>query len=204
MIFLNAKLDYWFVNYLVGKRELGIYVLASNVGLLLILLPNALGLVLSSYQAAKENGVAQKTAKICRITFSVSMLAAIFLVLFGRKIIIMLYGVAFEPAAAILSILIIGIIPYCLFTVFRGYYAGAGKLLIIVKATGAGLLATLALDLILIPQYGITGAAVASAISYLISAIWLINDFCKRENIPISNVLFVNKNDFSELRRTIF
>lgn len=200
MIFFNSKIDYWFVNYLVGPEELGIYVLASNVGLLMILLPNAIGLVLSAYRAGSETEkVDYQTAKICRLSFSGSLLLSVVLWLFGGPIIRLLYGSDFDRAVPVLSVLLIGIVPYCVFTVLRGYFAGAGKLNLLIQATLAGLLLTLVLDLILIKPFGIIGAAIASVTAYLCSTIYLLRSFCIKNKMSLEQLLFINRQDIREM-----
>lgn len=204
MIFFNAKIDYWFVNYLAGPEELGIYVLASNVGLLMILLPNAIGLVLSSYQAGSENGVSEQTARICRISFSGGLIFSIVLWVFGGMIIRFLYGSDFERAAPVLNVLLVGVVPYCVFTVLRGYFAGAGNLKVLIMATLFGLILTLTLDLLLIKPFGIMGAAVASMLAYLASTAYLLRSFCKQSGMPVSRLLFVTRQDVRDVVQTIY
>jgi len=204
MIFFCTKIDYWFVSYLAGPQELGIYVLASNVGLLILLLPNAVGLVLSAYRAATDTAVIdQQTAKICRLSFSGSLLLSVMLWLMGDIIIRFLYGSDFDRAAPVLGILLIGVVPYCVFTVLRGYFAGAGKLNYLIRASGAGLFLMLILDLLLIVPFGIMGAAVASVAAYICSTVLLISMFCQQANFAWTKMLFVTKRDLDEIWHSV-
>lgn len=200
MIFLNSKIDYWFVNYFVGAEELGLYVLASNVGLLIILLPNAIGLVLSSYRAGShDEELHRQTAKICRISFSGALLLSVVLWGFGTVIIRILYGSDFERAAPVLNVLLIGIIPYCVFTVLRGYFAGARNLKLLIFSTLTGLFLTLTLDLLLIKPFGIMGAAIASVTAYTFSTIYLLRSFCIQNDMRFWDMLFIRRQDVYEV-----
>jgi len=204
MIFFSTKIDYWFVNYLVGPQDLGIYVLASNFGLLIILLPNAIGLVLSAYRASTDTVlVNHQTAMICRLSFSGSLLLSIVLWFFGDNLIHYLYGADFDRAAPVLSVLLIGIVPYCVFTVLRGYFAGAGKLNYLIKSSAIGLFLMLLLDLLLIAPFGIMGAAIASIVAYVCSAAMLIHTFCSQNNFAWNQLLFITRRDMNEIWNSV-
>ena len=197
MLFISTKLDYWFVDFFEGPKELGIYVLASNVGLLILLLPNSIGLMVSSFKAGSDRqDMEAQTAKLCRVTFFVSLMIGLFLWLFGKHFIVLVYGDAFARSAAALNILLIGVIPLCVFTVLRGYYAGAGKLPVILKATGIGFVLTIFLDVVLIKPYGIIGASVASAIAYSMSTFYLVYSFDQPDKWQ--SLLMIRKDDLAE------
>jgi Na+-driven multidrug efflux pump len=56
---------------------------------------------------------------------------------------------------------------------------------------------TIALDMILIPNYSIIGAAIASSVAYLVSAGLLIFWFSMETNIKMSRVIIPRKDDIA-------
>ena len=85
-----------------------------------------------------------------------------------------LYGSAFHAAVGPTRIIVFGLALEGVAGVITGYLYGTGRPGLNSWAMGAGLAATVVLDLILIPPLGATGAAVASAVAYLTSSLTLI------------------------------
>lgn len=196
LLFANNKMDYWFINYFADSSDLGLYVLSSNVALLMLLLPNAFGLVLSAFKANSNlMDMERHTAFLCRITFLATFLAALLLWLFSGPIILLLFGKEFIGSVIPLRILLIGVIPFTAFTILKNYFAGANQLSAFLKAASLGFVITLTLDILLIKPYGITGAAIATMLSYLVSALYLIYLFSIKTSTPWSNVVFFNWKD---------
>lgn len=203
-LFVNNKMDYWFVNYFAGSSKLGIYVLSSNVALLLLLLPNALGLVLSAFKAnSKTMDMEKHTAFLCRVTFLSTFLIALLLWLFSKPIIRLLFGEEFIGSVMPLRILLAGVIPFTTFTILKNYFAGANQLSAFLKAAMLGFVITVVLDILLIKPYGIAGAAIATTMSYLGSALYLIYLFSLRTSTSWSNVVFVNSTDVQYTQQLI-
>lgn len=197
LLFANTKMDYWFINYFNGSYDLGIYVLSSNVALLIFLMPNAMGLVLSAFKAKSDlTDVEGRTAFLCRFTVLVTFLFSCFLWLFSEPLLVILYGEEFRASAFPLRIILIGVIPFTVFTLLKNYFAGANNLKVFLEAALLGFIVTLVLDIALIKPYGIIGASVATAISYSLSSVYLIYVFSKRTNIKLINILFFNRSDF--------
>jgi len=89
----------------------------------------------------------------------------------------LVYGEAFRAAVVPAQILIVGLSVQGVAGVLTAYFYGTGRPGLNSVAMGGGLLLTLALDLLLIPRFGATGAAVASTCAYLTSAVALLVAF---------------------------
>lgn len=197
LLFANSKMDYWFVNYFHGWHELGIYVLASNVALLILLFPNAAGLVLLAFKAKSDvEDIESRTAFLCRLTTFITVLASLALWIIGEFLIVLVYGEDFRQSAYVLRIILLGVIPFSVFTILKNYFAGANELRSFLIASAIGFVLTLLLDVALIKPFGIVGAAVATAIAYFSSAFYLIYVFSKKTGIPILNVILFNRHDY--------
>ncbi len=203
-LFANNKMDYWFLNYFAGSSDLGLYVLSSNVALLMLLLPNAFGLVLSAFKANSNlMDMERHTAFLCRITFLSTFLIALFLWIFSEPIILLLFGKEFIGSVMPLRILLAGVIPFTTFTILKNYFAGANQLSAFLKAALLGFVITITLDILLIKPYGIAGAAIATTLSYLGSAFYLIYLFSTKTSTAWSNLIFVNSADIRYAQQLI-
>jgi Na+-driven multidrug efflux pump len=82
----------------------------------------------------------------------------------------LLYGHAFRAAVVPTWILLAGLAGGSVYGVLSAFLSGIGRPGLTSIAQASGLVVTVTLDLTLIPHLGITGAAIASAFSYLTTA----------------------------------
>jgi len=59
------------------------------------------------------------------------------------------------------------------------------------------------LNYILIPRFGIIGAAVASLISYSTCGFYLLFSYCKLFTVKLQDILLVNFNDVNLVKKEI-
>jgi O-antigen/teichoic acid export membrane protein len=64
---------------------------------------------------------------------------------------------------------------------------------------GFGALLNLALNLVLIPAYGIVGAAAASSIAYLAVTIAMLVLYCRLSHVPFWQTLIILPSDFAPM-----
>ncbi|MCC6790801.1 MAG: flippase [Thermomicrobiales bacterium] len=183
--FMNNRFDQLLVSAWLGSSQLGFYVAAVSFGEAFRFLPNAINTVLLSRVAASSEqdgrlltGRAFKlTAAFALVWAAVSLVAC---VVFIR----VLYGAAYEQAVGPTRILIPGIALLMTSSVFGAYLAGRGRAMVNSWITFAGLAVTLVLDVLLIPAWGIEGAAVASLASYTTCAVLTFSAYWKLAIAP--------------------
>ena len=194
--FLNYRVDFWFVDYYAGKTALGYYSLSTNLAQMFWLLPVAVATVIAPYTAAgKKGAMLEKTLMISRWVFAISVVLALATTSVSAFGISLLYSDVFLPAAKVLNILLIGVIPFCLTKVYAGFISGEGIHHQNMIASIAGLIATVILDFILIPKYGIEGAAWATSISFMITTAYVIYTIQSKYKVSIRNIIFLNQED---------
>jgi len=98
------------------------------------------------------------------------------IILFPGALINILFGPEFLPAENALRILSLGLLVYSMSTISNNLLSMAGKSrLLLINTIITGAINTI-LNIILIPKYGITGAAVATSITYVFLGILLISE----------------------------
>ncbi len=70
-------------------------------------------------------------------------------------------------------------------------------------AASVSLVVNIVLNFILIPKYGIEGAALASTISYILAGAILVVMVKIESSIPLRQILFIDKSDLRIYRETI-
>jgi len=172
LTFLNYRLDMFIVNYFVGSAGVGIYSVAVGLAELLWRLPNAVGFVLMPKAAeTPAEHMNRFTPRVLRITMALTALGALSLVFLGRSLIQIIYASAFVDAYVPMLVLLPGVVLFGGAKVLTIDIGGRGHLGYNSINDGLVLIVTVVLDLILIPRYGVTGAALASSIAYMIAFI---------------------------------
>jgi O-antigen/teichoic acid export membrane protein len=165
--FYNYRLDNFIVNYYMGSSAVGIYSIAVRLAELLWRFPDAVGFVIFPKAAATEALAMNRfTPRIFRLTLVITLVGGLGLALVGRPFIIMIYGTAFASAFYPLLWLLPGVVLLGAAKVLTNEIAGRGFPHYNSLNSGLALLLTVIFDLLLIPNWGITGAAAASSIAY--------------------------------------
>jgi O-antigen/teichoic acid export membrane protein len=175
---VNNRAGTLLVNYWLVPSEVGLYTVAVGLTEMLWLLPDAVSNVLLPRSARGQRGLA------IRWTVTLSMgaltLAAAVLWLGGRWIIPFLYGPSFLPATRALRFLLPGALAMGFVKSCAGFVTGRGYPQWLAVANMAALLLAVTGNLLLIPRWGIQGAAFASTLGYTAAAVVLAMQVWRR------------------------
>jgi O-antigen/teichoic acid export membrane protein len=167
-LLLNARLDFAIVASLVGPSALGVYAVASRYAELLRLPGLALNYVLYPSYAGQDREVSADSAReaVRRLGWVPAALA-VPMALLAPVLLPVAFGPQFRAAVVPAWILLAGLAGTGVVAVFAAFLTGDGRPGLVSAAFGAGLVVTVALDLLLIPRYGVVGASWASTAAYL-------------------------------------
>ncbi len=201
LIDLNYKVDVIIMNFYVSDYVIGIY----SIGVLLAekvwIASDVFKEVLFS-KSARENVTKEFTIAIkFNIYFSILMLA--FILIAGKFIIKLLFGIAFIEAYQVTTIIFAGISGMAIYKVIYPYYISNGyqmKALMYLTITS---FSNILLNFILIPTLGINGAAIASVFSYNLCGILFLINFKKLETLRFSEFFCFNKQDMDMVKGII-
>jgi O-antigen/teichoic acid export membrane protein len=172
---LNLRLDFVILSLLTGPAVLGIYAIASKFAELVKIVGMALSYVL--YPRFTKDGPVNALARARRLLPRAGLLTAGLIVplwIAAGFVIPAFYGSAFEPAVLPARIILLGLALEGVGGVITGLLYGVGRPGLNSWAMAVGFVATLALDLLLIPPFEANGAAAASAVAYLASGLALV------------------------------
>jgi len=159
------RADLLVVNHFRGAAEAGVYSVASQFALLLMLLPGVIATLLFPRVTSEQDARGETTCQVSRYTTFVMFLCCVAAVPFSL-LLPLIYGAAFSDATALLWILLPGVYLMGLESVLVQHFNALG----LPRAIPLYWIATLALNLVLVfalvPRYGAQGAAIASSISY--------------------------------------
>lgn len=194
--FFNYRLDMFIVNFFMGVTFVGYYSVAVVMAEALWYFPGAVGIILFARTPRLTTEEAnESTPRICRNTIFLTLLAAVLLFVFGRIIINLFFGASFLPALKPMWILLPGIVALSIPKVLSNELMGRGKPLISAAAAAISLALNIPLNLFLIPLWGISGAALASTISYSAAAIVVLIAFLRISQNSLFDTIIIQPRD---------
>jgi O-antigen/teichoic acid export membrane protein len=180
--FLNYRLDILFVTYFLGSREVGIYCLAVMIAEALWQVADAAQTALFPRIAATQ-GTAEFTLKVLGLVIGITFIGAVFLVILGKSLILLVFSDKFIEAYEAMLYLLPGIMGLIFAKILSADVFGRGYPWVGTLGAVPALLATLILNPLLIPILGVKGAALASSFSYIMAGVIVTVIFIRRCNL---------------------
>lgn len=174
LAFLTISLyhvDVILLGVLVGSSETGYYKGALVVAEFLWLVPTAIqySLVQSSSELWADGRAEQVTeiaARVTRLNLATVVLMAVGLAALADAFVPLYFGSEFEPAVGPLLLLLPGVVGFALARPVFAIGQGKGEIRLLVATTGVASVLNLGLNLLLIPRFGMYGAAAATSVGY--------------------------------------
>jgi O-antigen/teichoic acid export membrane protein len=203
--FLHYRADILMIMLWQGQAQVGLYATAAFLSELLWMIPR--GVYAPVFARIAGNGLERRTIRLASaVTLGVTGAAALAAALLIGPAIGWLYGSDFSGAARPFILLLPGTVLLALPKLLEApLIAELGAPQVLAWAKGAGLVANLGLNFLLIPRYGISGAAAASSLSYSLQAglfLWLFAKNYRRRppGIRMGDQLVVShENEMNEL-----
>jgi len=180
MISATYRLDQWVLGAFTGTTALGYYAVAVSWSEVLFYLPTALALVMRPHfvRATREEA-AVRAASVFRIGLLVTVPIAAGTILLAPVLCAGVFGQEFAPAEPLLQVVALGGFGIVAFKVLGNALIAQGNPLRESASIGVAFVLTVVLDFVLIPKYGAMGAAVASAVAYLIGGLTMCMFFAR-------------------------
>ncbi|WP_272674280.1 MULTISPECIES: oligosaccharide flippase family protein [unclassified Providencia] len=182
--FLLSSIDRFFINEKLGLAEAGIYMVAVQLSMALVIIYDAINkaFVPWLFEKLKKNSNADKI-KIVKLTylhFIFSLLISLLAFIIGPTIVIFIAGEEYIEAARIIGILCLGQCfggMYMMVTNYIFFSKKTGKLSLITILSGA---INVILLVVLLKNFGLTGVAISFLISKFIQFVltWVLSSRC--------------------------
>jgi O-antigen/teichoic acid export membrane protein len=199
---INYRIDILLLEQLVTPAEIGQYSVGVGLAELIWQLPNAIGTVLfaSSANSKTDEEASKRSARLLRVSLVFLVFGGVLFSLTSQWIVPFIYGTEFIPAAGVINRLLPGILLVVVIQVLHASLSGRGYPLIGAKLFVVAIVVNIVLNLILIPELGINGAAYASTTSYAIGGIGYAWLFARKEQMSMKDVLIVQKEDIQLIK----
>jgi O-antigen/teichoic acid export membrane protein len=159
------RADLLVVNHFRGSSEAGVYSVATQFSLLLMLLPGVIATLLFPRVTAEQDAHGETTSLVTRQTAVVMLICCLAAVPLSF-LLPLIYGPEFAAATTLLLILLPGVYLIGLESVMVQHFNALGLPRAIPLYWVVTLIVNLVLVFALVPSYGAYGAAIASTVSY--------------------------------------
>ncbi|MBY6030856.1 oligosaccharide flippase family protein [Halomonas sp. DP8Y7-1] len=169
--FINYKSDVFLVNFIVGPVGAGVYVVAVQFAERLWILSTAVSTVLLprlSELSREEDKMHYVTPLVCRWVIMLTLFGSILLLAIVTPIIDIVFTDEFDNVVNILIFLLPGIVLWSGGRVLSNDIAARGKPELNLYVSIIVLVTNILLNILLIPQFGLIGAATATSIAYVL------------------------------------
>jgi stage V sporulation protein B len=186
---LNLRLDLLLVPVLLTLDAAGVYVIAVRMSEVVAQIASAAAAYLFpavSRSAATHTALTERTV---RVTLVIIVAVGIVIAALAPVLLTLFFGPAYAAGTDALRITMIAMVPLAVTRLMASDMKGRGRPgLVSVSAAGA-LAATVAFALLLIPAYGIVGAAAASVIAYSAGAAVLLVAYRRVTGSPLGRLV---------------
>jgi len=205
-IFLNYKVDLYFIDFMLGKEQLGVYSTAVSLAEILFMIPSSVASAIlgrlynmNNDEPSERNRITSKTIKVSFYITFILMIAGICC----TPLIPIIYGNEFSGAIMPTIILFIGILFASIGKISASYFQSTGEPKIHLYITFTVFALNVILNACLIPVVGIVGAAIASSISYTFYGVSYVIVFIKKENFTFKSLFYINEEEIKSIKTTI-
>ena len=190
--FFSGRFDILVLSLLAPLATVGYYAVAQTVAEIVLIVPQSFGWVVLPMVAAGE---AYRAAPALRLVGTLGVLGVLAVAILGPALIVVGFGSDFRSALTPFFILLpgiwmLGMANICGSVLSGKKRPGTGSVL-----AGGAALATLVLDLALIPPFGIVGAAVAASVAYTFYGICSLVLVSRALDTPAYQLLFVTLDE---------
>ncbi len=138
------------------------------------------------------------TTRVCRHTLFVLAVGAAGLALIAPQL-PRIYGRDYPGMVVPLLVLLPGMLPSGLYQLLTRYFTSRARQEVNIAAAGIAVVLNVALNWVLIPRYGILGAALANGVSYGTAAVVLLVAFVRESGLSVSETLVPRATEISDM-----
>lgn len=195
--FVNYRIDMFLLAFLLDNMAVGIYSIAVTLVERVWLVSQAVSSVLfarvANLSSDKERN--KFTSIVSRNTLFITALTGLALLILGKWIILILFGPEYAASVKPFLWMLPGVVLFSMGRIIANDFSGRGRpeintyVALVVAATNLGL------NFVLIPIFGIIGAAMATSVSYMLDAVLKSGIFALQNNVPFLDLVWIKKSD---------
>jgi len=196
--FLAYRADYWFIEYFKNTDQVGIYSQANRFAGLLWIVPNIIAALFTPAISSPQNSLREnELAAVSRILNYLNLLITGLIVFIAFVIYTYFLRQNYFDGFIPLLYMLPGFYFFSITLLLAAYFSAKNLLWINLVGSSVCLIIIVIADLLLIPGFGIKGAAAANTIAYTLSTIFTIWMFLKISKLKLKDLFILRKSDWN-------
>ena len=198
---MNYRLSYYFLEFFSGRAAVGVYSVGTRLSESLWIISKSMSTVqYARISNQKDDAYAnQLSLQLFRFTLFITTLLTTVLLLLPTDLYVWIFSPEFSLIKMVLIGMAPGIIALACSMAFSGYFSGIGKQQLNMWGSLIGLFFTLGGGLLLIPAYGLKGAAITASVSYTATTLFYMICFVRVSGCSLTAFL-PRSSDFKLIR----
>jgi len=198
--FLHYRIDLLLIALFLPIQQVAFYKLAASFSEKIFILSVTHHLLISRVASSEKKYGRDLTARLFKNTFWIMTIFAIAAYFTSSFIISLVYGHEYLSVIDPFKLLLPGVVFLGSCSVLSQYFIGNGSVGSTNYVYLMSVVINAALNLILIPKYGITGAAIATTITYVLSTIAMIILFVRESSINPKELYLIDRLDINQYK----
>jgi O-antigen/teichoic acid export membrane protein len=195
---LHHRIDLYLIALLMTPEQVAFYSIAVNMTHPILQIPEAIGTIIFPKLAGASDAAAHaQTAVTCRHTIFATLVASVVYAGIGSQVMVLFYGERYAPAVPAMFMMLPGIIMIALYQILTRNFTSRNRQQVNIVAATTALGVNAATALLLIPRFGIVGAAMSTALSYTLAATILLVVFVRESGGSIRETVLVGREDLA-------
>jgi O-antigen/teichoic acid export membrane protein len=193
---LIERLDQLLISLVLGATSLGLYAIAVTLTSATTLAASTVAVVAFPHMAALPSGPqrASSARRFVLLAVAASALITIPMLAVTPQLLDLFFGAAFAGIATVCRVLLLAGVFLAFTQLLVALLRGLGRPLDAGAAGVIGLAVTVVLLAVLLPTLGLMGAAIASLVSYAVTAWWMLRKVCSALALTVPQFLLGSRS----------
>ncbi len=200
----NYRLAYFLIDAFHNRALLGVFSVGIQISEGVWLISRSIAMVqysrIANISDSKE--ALEVTRKLLKFTLMIVITVLIPLLLLPSQVYVWIFGEEFDRVRSVILLLSPGILAVAINSIFSHFFSGTGRHHLNAIGAGIGLVFTLGLGFLLIPPFGILGAAITATLAYWASFVFQLIMFLRISEYKPGSLL-PDKTDLQYALKTI-
>lgn len=198
--FVHYRIDVLIIAYLLTAPQVAFYSMAVRIVEKIWLLNATSTLLLRRVASDTDRNASELTAAIFRNMLWIMGILALALYIVSPWAVEILYGAEFLPLVDPLKLLLPGMVMMGAGVSLNRYFIGKGMVGKTNYIYGFSIIINIALNFLLIPKFGIAGAAMSTTITYSAASIVMALVFVTNTKIGLTKLVLLERSDWLRYR----
>jgi O-antigen/teichoic acid export membrane protein len=195
-LWLNLKIDLFLVGLLASTHQAGLYSLSASLADIVFTAVSTVALAaLETQTKADVKAAAAYTVDFISQNIAVALLLGLAAALVAYPFIVFVYGSEWQGSVLPFVLLMPAVVALAIEEPARGLLIRIAPPLVISAAAATGLALNVGLNFALVPAIGISGASIASVVSYWLAGVLMLYLLSRYANLPMRAALRMPRHD---------